>query len=224
MESLTGFYLSRYGLLHKMVLVFWLNLPYMGVLLLTYPYSEFFWYPCWFLNLQTAWLVFCCFDYGLTQLVDKVLWVEFLFVLTTAFFCGYTDIVDDKASKERMQYIEQMLDNEKTLQTRGFVLFIGFSEDEARMYFKILAKFIQKTETYDRDRRNKWRGLAMLYSLPMSLLPMLRRRVLFCVVMSCVALIAWIVWFLYNWNAVSTHKSELHAMLQKKHEKDKKWF
>ena len=117
-----------------------------------------------------------------------------------------------------------MLDNEKTLQTRGFVLSIGFSEDEARIYFKILGEFIQKTETYDRDRRNKWRGLAMLYSLPMSVCPMLRRRVLFCVVMSCVALIAWIVWFLYNWNAVSTHKSELHAMLEKKYEKDKKWF
>jgi hypothetical protein len=213
-----------------MALVFWLNLPYMGVVWLmgvfssTYPYSEFFWYPYWFLNLQTAWLVFCCFDYGLTQLVDQVLWVEFLFVLTTAFFCGYTDIHDDAASKERMQSIQNMLDNEQNMQRRGFVLFSRPTEDEARIYFKILAQVIQKPETLDRERKNKWRGLAMLYSLPMSFFPMLRRRLLFCVVMSCFALIPLIVWCLYKWNAVSTHKSELHAMLEKKHEKDKKWF
>ena len=215
MQSLTGFFLSKYGMAHKVLLVLWLNLPFMGLMLLTYPYSEFFWYPYWWLNLQTAWLAYCCFEDGLTLLVDQVVWIEFFFLLVAAFFLDYSN-TDERAMRERYDCIWALLESDDTLKRTDIPMSVGFSENDTRIYFDILVRVSGQPESCSAERMRKFRRLAMLYSLPMSFRPMLRRRLFLLCIVSVVATSFWCVWYMSKSYSVNNHRDELRARLSSK--------
>ena len=207
---LTGYFLKKYPFPHTVLLVLWLNLPWIALLLLT-PYSEWFWYPFWWLNLQTVWLGYCCFDDGLSFLVHQVLSIELFFILTTAWLCGYAErdtMETNTTMRARYNLIEASLQN--TLQTP---MWMGFNETDAKVYFRLWCDAWVMSEGDNGQRQTKFRRLAKLHSLPMSFAPMFRRRFMFCCIMACVAVVCKIVWSVYEWYTVNTHLDELNAML-----------
>lgn len=232
MQSQTGYFLSKYGWVHKLGLVLWLNAPFLLFTWFTYEYSEILFYPYWFLNVQTAWLMYCCFEKGLTLLVDKVMWAEYYWILSVPWifgFCCPTDheIENNAEIKDLHQRIWSLLNSEDARNRMPTPIDVGFSYNKTRVYVRILMGVIQEPENNYTAMMKKYRRLALLYALRMSFFPMLMMRlycwaIVFVLCVGCVFVcegLSFCISKVYGWH----YTNEYEKLLRKKMEEEAAW-
>ena len=214
----TAYYLMKYGFAHRVALVVWLNLPFLAVMWLAQPYSDLFWYPYWWLNLQTAWCVYSFFEDGLNLLVQKVIWIDIYVILLTAYLSDFVltdaDIKKCRATKQLHDEIWRVLHDDEALR-RGTPRFLGFGEMHTGLFFNILTKVIDEPERFNADRVRKAQRLAMLFSLPMSFFPMLKWRLLFWSIVAGVYMLVLLIVCVWNACSANQYKKQFDREIEK---------